>query len=166
MSTAQDPSPVLVWPWPMDAEQRRALAIAHVPRVFVVDPDGAPPNGLDELEDWVRAPVDPDEVRTRAARLVHRHVEPLTPTVPVLESGDILRHRGRWVALSAVERAIVVRLLADYDHCVPRADLGDGADHAALNTRIKRIRHRIAPLGLTIKTVRARGFVLCDAAMR
>jgi DNA-binding response OmpR family regulator len=159
MSTVNNHEVVVVLHWPEDADQRPVFAAAHMPRLFVVAPDEQPPAGLDALEDWMRAPVDPEEVLARTHHLAHAHEEDAVP--PMLEDGDILRHRGRWVALSPAERAVICRLLARFDHCVQRGELDDVAGDAVLNTRIKRLRRRIAPLGLTIKTVRARGFVLC-----
>ena len=58
--------------WPDEAERRLRLARAGVPRLLFVAPDHPVPEPLDLLEDWVRVPVEAEEVELRSANLAHR----------------------------------------------------------------------------------------------
>jgi DNA-binding winged helix-turn-helix (wHTH) protein len=80
---------------------------------------------------------------------------------------DGLLHRGPvWVALPDVEWRLMVPLVASIGKLVRRQELiaagwPDGqSGSGALNQRISKVRKRLEPLGLTITTVRGRGFVL------
>ena len=113
------------------------------------------------------SPGDPAEMEHRRATLAARAAS-AQAELPVLEEGDILWFRCRWVALSPAEAPLVRILVHHYDNCATRRDLGlDGADRAAtsaLYTRINRVRRRIEPLGLGVQSVRGRGFVLSPAS--
>jgi DNA-binding winged helix-turn-helix (wHTH) protein len=89
----------------------------------------------------------------------------LTDTMWLDEHG--LLHVGRaWVALSDIEWRIVAALLAHYGEVVAHDDVVQAtwpdrrATDSMLNVAMKRTRARVAPLGVTITTVRGRGFVL------
>lgn len=84
-----------------------------------------------------------------------------------------LLHVGRtWVALPDIEWRVVGVLLDRFGELAARADLTraawptKGVSATALNVVMKRIRHRVAPLGLHITTVRGRGFVMDAGASR
>lgn len=85
---------------------------------------------------------------------------------PVLEEHGLLRVGDRWAALSPLEEVLVRPLLASFGTVVSREELyatawpeGDRGPRA-LDARMVRLRRRIAPLGLTLRSVRRRGFVL------
>lgn len=103
---------------------------------------------------------------TRPQQLDQR--TPAVDPLPTLEEGDLLRFRGRWVALSARETIIARALVSEFDRCVTRARLesmvGGSQRSAALNSLVARLRSRIAPLGLTIDAIRGRGYVLTSRA--
>jgi hypothetical protein len=71
MST--DDVPVI--PWPSGADARHELAVARRPRILAVADGEPPPEGSDELEDWVRVPVQLDEIRLRQRTLHERWLE-------------------------------------------------------------------------------------------
>jgi DNA-binding winged helix-turn-helix (wHTH) protein len=85
---------------------------------------------------------------------------------PWLDPDGLLRRRDRWVAVSPHEEAVLHLLLDRWGQLVPRASLAAAvwpdasASSRALNTLVGRLRKRLGPLGLTIETIRARGFVL------
>jgi DNA-binding winged helix-turn-helix (wHTH) protein len=85
---------------------------------------------------------------------------------PWLDPDGLLRRGDRWVAVSPHEEAVLHLLLARWGRMVPRASLSDAvwpdgsASSRALNTLVGRLRKRLDPLGLTIETIRARGFLL------
>ncbi|MGH9275359.1 MAG: helix-turn-helix domain-containing protein [Acidimicrobiales bacterium] len=84
--------------------------------------------------------------------------------LPDIDDDGLLRYRGAWVALSPKEEVVLRQLLAGGQRVVSRQRLlaagwpGSGAT-TALDKVMGRLRRRLAPLGLTIHTVRARGFL-------
>jgi DNA-binding winged helix-turn-helix (wHTH) protein len=86
--------------------------------------------------------------------------------VPELGSFGLLRYLGSWVALSAKEEIAVGLLLAAWTEVVSKQELmnalwPDVADaRPLLRTLMFRLRRRIQPLGLTVSTIRGRGFLL------
>jgi DNA-binding winged helix-turn-helix (wHTH) protein len=94
-------------------------------------------------------------------------VEPHRAAGPVGLDEDGLLHAGAdWVALSDTEWRLVALMLDHRDHLVSRRQLveagwpGRSVQDTTLNVMMKRVRSRLAPLGLTVTTVRGRGFVL------
>lgn len=85
---------------------------------------------------------------------------------PEIDDFGVLRHAGSWVALSDRRETIMRALLAARGRAVTRHELAsatwpDGGRSAhALDVHIHRLRPALAGLGLTIRTLRGRGFVL------
>lgn len=86
---------------------------------------------------------------------------------PVWIDEDGLLHNGSaWVALPDVEWRLMSLFVARKGQLVRREDLAAAgwpersATAGSLNVHIRRIRRRVRPLGLTITTVRGRGYVL------
>jgi DNA-binding winged helix-turn-helix (wHTH) protein len=88
---------------------------------------------------------------------------------PWLDPDGLLRRGSRWVALSPHEEEVLRLLLSRWGRMVPRASLVDAVwpdgstSDRALNTLVGRLRRRLEPLGLTIETIRARGFLLASS---
>jgi DNA-binding response OmpR family regulator len=163
-----DTTPVALVSWPEDESSRRRLAAARQPRLLLIAPGVAPPVLTDELEDWIRFPLDPDELAVRMATLVARagDVEP-RPAGLVLDGDGVLHCEDRWVSLPPTEARVLAELLGRPGHAVHRADLaavawpaGLPADERALDGVIKRLRRRVAPLGVRIHTVNKVGFLV------
>jgi two-component system OmpR family response regulator len=154
--------------WPEESEHLIDLRAAGVPRLLLVGPASAPPAGTDPLEDWVRLPAEDRDVRARVATLEVRAAA--GGARPSLDADGLLRHRDRWVSLSPVERLLAGALVDRYGAVVGREALSkqawpDGAPtRNALDVHILRLRRRIAELGLEIRTVRSRGYLLQAAA--
>jgi len=152
--------------WPAQAAERERLAHEGVPRLLVVDRGHEPPPCWDTLEDWVRPDADAIERYVRRDRLRRR----VTALAPASIDADGLLHRGdRWVALPPGELAALAALLSEPGYMVARADLaaavGVGAVEAdegsrTLDNVIRRVRKRIAPLGMAVCVVRGAGFLL------
>jgi len=156
----QDPALVR---WPDESDRLDGLRSAQTPRLLLVDADDAPPVTLDPLEDWVRLPADRTELTARLERLRARDAAAHAPHV----DGDGLLHfRGAWVALSPVEQALASALTERFGAVVGRDTLSrrawpDGTPtRNALDVHILRFRRRVAPIGLELRTVRARGYLL------
>ncbi len=86
-------------------------------------------------------------------------------TLPELDEFDILRRGSRWTALAPLEARIIEVFLARSGRVVRRSEFavvwpqGMPAPRA-VDGRLVLLRERIAPLGLRIRSVRARGFLL------
>jgi DNA-binding response OmpR family regulator len=78
----------------------------------------------------------------------------------------LLHHRDVWVSLSPVEQALAAVLLDRFGAVVTREMLADRAwptgvpTRNALDVHVLRLRRRIAPVGLEIRTVRSRGYLM------
>jgi two-component system, OmpR family, response regulator len=151
--------------WPREADTRDRLAAEGRPRLLLVEDGAAPPLVEDALEDWVRIPAPDADVRARLDTLTLR-ARALVPLQPTLDDDGVIRHNGSWVSLPPVE-ARITRLLLDRMGAVvsrealARAGWPDGAPgRNALDVHVLRLRRRLAGVGLAIRTVRSRGYLL------
>ena len=150
--------------WPADDHIRTALADAGVPRILLIAPGAAPPEHWDELEDWVRLPLDPDELQGRARTLRRRA---RASDRPWFDGDGLLRVGERWFDLPAGPRAVVALLVARfgevvYDDELAKAYLesGGSARESARKTMIVRVRQRLTDMGLELHNVRDAGYLL------
>jgi hypothetical protein len=155
---------VRLLPWPGEDHARDELAAAGVPRILLLAADAAPPENWDELEDWVRLPLDPDELHHRARTLGRRA---RATDRPWFDDDGLLRVGDRWVDLPAGPRAVVELLVARFREVVygdeladTYLDAGGSARESARKTMIVRVRHRLADLGLDLHNVRDSGYLL------
>jgi hypothetical protein len=151
--------------WPAEQDRRVDLEQAGRLRLLLVE-DGVPaPIAADELEDWIRVPAGDADVRARIDGL-RRRLEARTSPVPDLDDDGVLRAGARWVSLPPVESRLMGALLHRYGAVVSRDTLGragwpDGAPgRNALDVHMLRLRRRVGPLDLAIRTVRSRGYLL------
>jgi len=150
--------------WPEEEARLERLRAAGSPRLLLVGEDLAAPEPVDPLEDWIRLPAGEDDLRVRVSTLATR-AGGIT-AAPAVDEDGLLRFRGRWVTLSPVERALAGALVDRFgavvgrDTLVRRAWAGGNPTRNALDVHMLRLRRRIATLGLEVRTVRARGYVL------
>jgi two-component system, OmpR family, response regulator TctD len=84
----------------------------------------------------------------------------------VIDALGVVRFRGRWLALSPTQEAIMRSLVQRFGRPVTRADVAaetwpDGPpDLRTIDVHIHRLRPRLERLGLVIHTLRGRGFLL------
>ncbi|GGM46283.1 hypothetical protein GCM10012275_16660 [Longimycelium tulufanense] len=149
--------------WPEDAEEVARCRALGLPRLLLLERSACPPVCADPLEDWARTPVPEDDLRARTAALLARAAGHL----PVVDTANVLHFCGSALLLGPGEAPLVRLLVHGYRSLVTRAELAmqiwpDAAPHRrnALDLRVLRIRRRIAPLGLEIRTVWGRGYVL------
>jgi hypothetical protein len=154
--------------WPSEAEQRARLAERHLPRLLLVEEGIAPPECHDCLEDWIRLPAPESDVRARIGGLLIRSRAHLR-TVPEIDAHGVLRFGSGWVSLPPVEARLADALVVRYGAVVGRDTLrravwpGSAPGRNVLDVHVLRLRRRLAPLGLAIRTVRSRGYMLEQA---
>jgi hypothetical protein len=167
---AQPTDEVVLIRWPEEEARLERLRATGAPRLLLVGETLAAPSPVDPLEDWIRLPAAEDDLRTRVATLAARAGR--TDAGPTVDGDGILRHRGQWVTLSPVERSLASALVERFgavvgrDTLVRRAWSGGKPTRNALDVHMLRLRRRIAPLGLEVRTVRARGYLLQAAERR
>jgi DNA-binding response OmpR family regulator len=151
--------------WPTEDAKRERLSLAGSARLLLIEDGLPPPALLDCLEDWVRVPAGDEELRARMAALSMRsqaHVH----ARPGLDENGVLRFRGRWVSLPPLEARLTEPLLSRFGAVVAREILIRAAwpegirGRNALDVHVLRLRRRLAPMGLAIRTVRSRGYLL------
>jgi hypothetical protein len=156
---------VVLLRWPADEARRDRLDDEGRPRLLLVEGGAAAPRCDDVLEDWIRVPADEADVRARIDTL-SRRVVLRSRERPDLDRDGLLRFGGGWVPLPPVEARLMAALIERYETVVSREQLArsgwpNGAPgRNALDVHVLRLRRRIAPLDLAIKTVRSRGYLL------
>jgi hypothetical protein len=162
--TAPSRVDVVLLRWPEEETRLERLRAAGAPRLLLVGEELGPPESVDPLEDWIRLPAAEDDLRARVATLAARAGRALA--APTVDGDGLLRYRSRWVTLSPVERALAAALVDRFgavvgrDTLVRRAWPGGSPTRNALDVHMLRLRRRIAGLGLEVRTVRARGYLL------
>ncbi|HWH34555.1 MAG TPA: winged helix-turn-helix domain-containing protein [Acidimicrobiales bacterium] len=150
--------------WPEERWRREQLRRQGRPRILLVGADTTPPSGGDCLEDWIRVPVDDLELESRSRGLLvrTRHHRPVPPAL----EGGVLRVGSRWVSLSPLETRLAALLVERSGTVVSRdaltrAGWPDGSTaRNTLDVHAVRLRRRLASVGLAIRTVRGRGYLL------
>jgi hypothetical protein len=148
--------------WPEEAERSVALAAAGAAQLLLVEPGADLPETWGQLTDWIRMPADHEDVWIRIATLQRR----AAPPAPRLDEFDVLWRGTSWVALSPLEARIVATMLENPVTVLERATISaaawpdGGRDPRLVDAYVKRLRRRIPALGLTIHTVRGRGYLL------
>ena len=161
---------VVLLRWPAEAATRNRLSVTGEARLLLVEADQAPPAVTDCLEDWIRVPAPEEDVRARVdalalRRRAHEHA------LPGIDEDGVLRFRGRWVSLPPLEARLTASLLQRFGAVVGRETLirsvwpGGSPGRNALDVHVLRLRRRIAPLELAVRTVRSRGYLLEAAPM-
>jgi two-component system OmpR family response regulator len=141
---------------------RSSLASEGRPRLLLLE-DGPPPVVIDPLEDWIRLPADDNEMWARLESLRQRWE---APPKPKLDEDGVLTWAGGWVALSPIEARLAAVLIEKFSSMVSNHSLvlatqtSDDVRRNSLDVQLHRLRRRLVPIGLVIRTVRKRGYVL------
>lgn len=151
--------------WPRDRGQLEDLRERRLPRLLLVEEEAPAPLVTDPFEDWVRLPALDGDVRSRVESLRSR-AQTFGPAVPALDQDGVLRFGQAWVSVPPVEAKLLRLLLERLGSVVGRDVLtGNGwpdrePGRNALDVHVLRLRRRIEPLGLAVRTVRSRGYLL------
>jgi hypothetical protein len=151
--------------FPAEIDRLAALRREGVPRLLFVEGNVDPPVPVDDDEDWIRTPADPRDVQVRMATLARRTADD-HGREPVLDEDGVLRAGSEWVSLPPVEARLARALLDRFGAVVSRETLtakgwpGGAPGRNALDVHVLRLRRRLVPVGLAIRTVRSRGYLL------
>lgn len=164
---------VAVLHWPAEAEERWRLAHEGRVRLLLVAAQAASPEVSDPLEDWVRLPASDSDIEARLRGLAarRRRLEagssaPEGVGPPMVDDDGRIHLGAQWIALSNTEAAMMTALVEAAGAVVSREALAEAAwgderpSRNVLDVHMVRLRRRIEPLGLVIRTVRGRGYVL------
>lgn len=154
---------VVILRWPEQVDEVERLDRAGVARLFLLEAEVPPPEIESCLQDWIRLPATDADVRARLRALEHR--ASTHQSIPAVSEFGELSHRGRSLFLSPLDQRVAEVLVAHFGDVVAESDVRnhvwpEGATQQALRVHVSRLRHRIAPLGLTITSVRCSGYVL------
>ncbi|OKI03911.1 hypothetical protein AMK13_24265 [Streptomyces sp. CB02056] len=148
----------------MEADKRNHCRKAGIPCLLVVEAGNDAPVCVDPGEDWIRSPAPRGDVEARIQALSQRVYGRRVPTV---DSTGVLCFGGNSVAISTTQVGIMEELVAHYGEVVYRAELEQQVVRAtgaisrnALDLQIMRLRRRISEVGLCIRTVWGRGYIL------
>lgn len=151
--------------WPSEEDARALLARRGRPRLLLVEDGVDPPVPEDALEDWIRVPAPERDVAVRVETL-RRRIEADRPQGPSIDDDGVVRVGDGWTTLPPVEARLMRTLIDGFRSVVSRRDLaragwpGGDPGRNALDVHVLRLRRRIEPLGLQIRTVRSRGYML------
>jgi DNA-binding response OmpR family regulator len=130
---------------------------------LVVEGHTQAPICSDLREDWIRAPLSQDDLLARMATLQARSEVYRTPRI---DADGVLQFGFGSVTVSPTETDLLEKLVNGFGELVARealrACLPDGGNSGrnALDLHIRRLRRRIRPLGLCIRTAWGRGYLL------
>lgn len=123
-----------------------------------------PPVCTDLNEDWVRAPISRQDIEARVRALRQRSNARRTP---VLDASGVLHFDSRSITISSTQAELLDQFVSHYRNVVYRSELEQrltshirSTTRNSLDLHIMRIRRRIAPVDLRIRTVRGRGYLL------
>jgi hypothetical protein len=152
--------------WPADSKLLCDARRAGLPRLILVDQGASPPVIADAFEDWIRMPASDDDIDSRLGVLTDRALAVRPATKPTLDAEGVLGYGDRVVPLSPIAGALVGPLIDRFQRVVPRVVLAQAAWPTedpklnALDVHLVRLRRQVTRVGLTVRTVRQRGYLL------
>src|SRR5262249_19166521 len=112
---------VCVLRWPDQADEAHRLASLGTPRLLLVEPGVAPPTETSCVADWLRLPVEDQDMRARLAALSERSLR--HPIAPVVDDCGGVSYRGTTVFLPEVDERIARILIGSFGHPVRNEEL-------------------------------------------
>ncbi len=152
--------------WPSERTEATRLEAKALPFLLLVGRDEVPPRSGYRFMDWVRSPVDPDELIARQSNLEARFILSLEGQRPFLDDESGRLAFGHGCVDVAPSQTPLLRVFVDsYREVVcedrVRRVLGvDGSDREVLAGRLVRLRRRVRLAGLDINRVRGVGYAL------
>lgn len=152
--------------WPVQADLRNRCRLEGVPRLLVVEGCAEPPVSNDPTEDWVRPPISRGDLEARVKALRNRFNSRRAPTI---DSAGTVSFGGHSVTISTTQAELMALLIErfrevvyrnEFTHCLA---LPASTTRNALDLHIMRLRRKLVPIGLSIRTVWGRGYILDTA---
>ncbi|MGP3691594.1 helix-turn-helix domain-containing protein [Streptomyces sp. IBSNAI002] len=138
-----------------------------MPRLLVVEAGAQPPISNDPVEDWVRPPVSRDDLEARVTALQSRFD---SNRVPTLDSTGTLSFGHHSITVSSTQTELMRLLVDRFGDVVHRSEFVQRfalqaltLNRNALDLHIMRLRRRLLPIELSIRTVWGRGYMLENA---
>jgi DNA-binding response OmpR family regulator len=134
--------------------------------LILVDEGDSPPVIADAFEDWIRLPATPGDIESRVGVLADRAQSITSGPRPTLDAEGVLAFADRVVPLSPIASSLAAVLIDRFQRVVPRHALAhaawpdDDPKLNALDVHLVRLRRQVARVGLTVRTVRQRGYLL------
>jgi DNA-binding response OmpR family regulator len=158
---------VAILRWPEDAETVDQLRLTGAPRLLLVAPGVDAPACTECGEDWIRLPATDEDLRVRAATVAARAARHVAHP-EVTPDGRIV-FGDHWAPLSTIEGSLAAVLCDNFGSVVSHSSLDEGCGGRSLSpnairVHMMRLRKRIAPVGLAVRTVHGRGYLLELAA--
>ena len=156
---------VVLLRWPAQEQLREQLEAEGRPRLLLLTRECLAPVCADDLEDWVREPLDPEELERRGRTLERRaRIRGLRPRV---DEHGLIRVGERWVDLPAAQLPVARLLVTNLGRVVSAeaiqsayVDAGGSIHPKAVKAMISRVKRRLAEVDLVLTNVRDRGYVL------
>jgi hypothetical protein len=150
--------------WPAESNIREECQALHHLCLLIVEHGAPPPEQLSLYEDWVRPPIVPEDLQARVRQLAARAV---LNSKPVLDPAGILYFKDSSVTLSLTQCEMSAPLISRYCQLVYRTELreilensGSSSSSNALDLHVMRLRRRLQLVGLAVRNVWGRGFVV------
>ncbi|MFI1190977.1 winged helix-turn-helix domain-containing protein [Streptomyces californicus] len=150
--------------WPAERDMREQCKVRGHLCLLVVEHGAPPPDQLSFYEDWVRPPVVQEDLQARVRQLTARAV---LKSKPALDPAGILYFKDLSVTLSLTQCEMLAPLVDRYGQIIYRAELREVLEHSgassssnALDLHVMRLRRRLQLVGLAMRNVWGRGFVL------
>jgi hypothetical protein len=154
--------------WPAQEDQRARLEEDDRPRLLLLSRSCLAPVCSDELEDWVREPLDPDELEARTAKL--RYLAGLRALRPRVDEHGLIRVGDRWVDLPPVQLPVASLLISRFGRVVSAEEIqavylnaGGSVHPKAVKAMVGRVKRRLSELDLVLMNIRDRGYLLESA---
>ncbi|GGY73545.1 hypothetical protein GCM10010363_63310 [Streptomyces omiyaensis] len=154
--------------WPAQADLRTRYRKEGVPRLLVVEAGAQPPISNDPVEDWIRPPVSRDDLEARVKALQNRFD---SCRVPTIDSTGTLSYGPNSITISTTQTELMRLLIDRFGEVVYRAEFVEclamrtpTLNRNSLDLHIMRLRRRLLPIDLSIRTVWGRGYMLENAA--
>ncbi|AWK11725.1 winged helix-turn-helix domain-containing protein [Streptomyces spongiicola] len=150
--------------WPAQTDLRNRCRRNGVPRLLVVEGGARPPVCNDPFEDWVRAPISRQDLEARVRALQNRLDD---QQVPTLDSAGTLCFGPHSITISNVQTDLMELLIEHFGEVVYRNELTQRLAERvqrptrnSLDLHIMRLRRRLSPINLAIRTAWGRGYLL------
>ncbi|MFJ3232900.1 winged helix-turn-helix domain-containing protein [Streptomyces sp. NPDC086787] len=130
----------------------------------MVEGGAQPPVSIDPVEDWVRPPISQDDLEARVRALQNRFNN---RRLPNLDSAGTLTFGRHSIVISTTQTELMELLIERYGEVVYRDEFVQRlAKHMpdltrnSLDLHFMRLRRRLVPIDLSIRTVWGRGYML------